>query len=382
VGKESQGDDDSNPPPIKPATVLSTESVSSKRVVRTSPNASNSKKEPSSADLRLLNERLQEVESRLKSVRNLEDELKKKLEIDSTPRSGPGGERDNVTSKVKPKIDASVTRPADPVVPESFPREIKVSRYPRGQMKSKIVQFSEIGPFERWDYFENNLVKKYCKSATLQGLERGPYEGHSYGNYESGRTKFSRYFADEKANGLDRSWFENGKPEYEGHWKNDLKDGKWSHWWSNGNQFKENYWKMGFREGIWKAWFKDSGINEQVKYAPGGKLIALQAWQDDYLQELYFDMSVFDKKRKSFFSDWYRDQIKKNPTPLFQGFSIIKAGGYHVKALHDDGSLRSTGKSFKDKFWLELELREIFDYHRRHPNVTFDDEKWLLYIGD
>jgi hypothetical protein len=363
-GKGSTVDDDSNPPPLKPSSGLEPKTaLAKKRVVAPDPEAS--EKEPSFTEQSLLNEKLEEVESRLKNLRNLEDELKKKLADD--PR--------------KPETDAPVIRSAEPAVAKSFPIEINVSSYPKGQIKSKTVQFSETGPFERWDYFENNFVKKYCKSSTLKGLVKGPFEDHSYGNYENGRKRFSRYFAGGRANGLDESWFEDGKREHEGHRKNDLKDGKWSHWWSNGNQSDENYWKMGVPNGIWKAWFKDSAIKEQVRYGPRGELIALQAWQDGYVKELYFDMSVFDKKRNSVFSDWYRKEMKKNPTPPFQGFSIIKSGGYHVKALHSDGSLVSVRKSFKNKDLLEIELRQIFDYHRRQPNVTFQDEKWLLYIG-
>ena len=381
AGKGSQGDDDSNSPPLKPATRLEPKLGSGKRVASTSAGAPNSKKESSLTEQSLLNEKLEEVESRLKNVRNLEDELKKKLAADSRQRSGSRVDGNILASKLKPKTDASVTRSADPAVAKSFPIEINVSRYPKGQIKSKTVQFSETGPFERWDFFENNIVKKYCKSSTLKGLVKGPFEDHSYGYYENGRKKFSRYFADGRANGLDESWFEDRKREHEGHWKNDLKDGKWSHWWSNGNQSEENYWKMGFPEGIWKAWFKDSAIKEQVKYGPRGEMVALQSWENGYVKELYFDMSVFDKKRNSVFNDWYRKEMKKNPTPPFRGFSIIKLGGYHLKALHDDGSLISARKSFKDKDWLEIELRKIFDYHRRHPNVTFQDERWLLYIG-
>ncbi len=50
AGKGSQVDDDPNPPPLKPATGLSTESSFGKRLASTSAKASNSKKEPSLAE--------------------------------------------------------------------------------------------------------------------------------------------------------------------------------------------------------------------------------------------------------------------------------------------------------------------------------------------
>ena len=375
--KGSVANDDPGPPSLKPASGLEPKKALVENVV----DPDDSEKELPLADQTLLRERLQEVESRLKSVRTLEEQLKEQLQNNSKQRSVSAVDGNTLGQRVSPKTDSSVNRSVETVLPESYPKEIKVNRYPRGQMKSKIVQFSEVGPFERWDYFENNIVREYCKSATLKGLDRGPFEGHRYGNFENGRSRFSQYFADGKANGSDRTWFENGKPKYEGHWKNDLKDGKWSYWWSNGNPLEERYWKMGVPKGIWKQWYDDSRIKEQLKYSPSGKLIASQTWKDGYLKELYFDISVFDKNRESVFNDWFREEMKKNPTPPFRGISIVRSRGYQVKALHDNGSLLSARRSLKSKDFLELELRKIFDYHHQHPRVDFEDEKWLLYIG-
>jgi len=153
----------------------------------------------------------------------------------------------------QPKIDANADPPSS--VGSSDPLEVKESKWPNGNPKSRIEgKLDEEGEFVR--------------------------HGVSRVWYENGQKKLEQHFVDGAPHGPRRTWYIEGREWTEGHYVDGLEDGVWRTWLPDGTLQTEWTMQRGVWHGVYTEWHPNGKKKMEVELVRGKRQGPLTSWDE------------------------------------------------------------------------------------------------------